>query len=415
MSTYAHCTATSRTERSGAAHKPLDGVFPRKCTSLLLLYIGTDSLDQVRAIRLLLGDQMPKAIASRAAVVAMWFFLCCSISLAQEVSGQKDAATDAVVHPYVRAKDPKWYAKQLVPLRQEVMEIDQQIRAMREARKGGKGTTDAVALDKAPQGVNADADLLLLEQRRTQVLQHIGEIEDEARRNDVVPGAIRAAESTEESGAASAASDDTPNSSPEIAEAKESLRQEKEHLERAKNEASLLQRKLDLDKHAVYSSPEYTVQRSAKTKLTATQNQIAEKQDEIQQAEQRIADLEEHLHDLRLNSLRDSNNGESVASSIKVEEKGETYWRKQFAEIHYKIWMAQSELDILQRELNEALLIYDPNPQKAFRENVTRQNINAHRKAIEDKKKEIAELQSNLSDLEDDLRHAGGDPGWSRE
>jgi hypothetical protein len=33
---------------------------------------------------------------------------------------------------------------------------------------------------------------------------------------------------------------------------------------------------------------------------------------------------------------------------------------------------------------------------------VTRQNINTHRKAIEDKKKEIAELQSNLSDLEDD-------------
>jgi hypothetical protein len=28
-------------------------------------------------------------------------------------------------------------------------------------------------------------------------------------------------------------------------------------------------------------------------------------------------------------------------------------------------------------------MIYDPNPQKALRENVTRQNINTHRKAIE--------------------------------
>ena len=39
--------------------------------------------------------------------------------------------------------------------------------------------------------------------------------------------------------------------------------------------------------------------------------------------------------------------------------------------------MAQTELDILQRELNEALLIYDPNPRKALREKVTRKNINA--------------------------------------
>lgn len=67
-----------------------------------------------------------------------------------------------------------------------------------------------------------------------------------------------------------------------------------------------------------------------------------------------------------------------LGASIKVEEKGEAYWLNQFADIHYNIRMAQSELDILQRELNEALLIYDPNPRKAFRENVTRQNISAH-------------------------------------
>ena len=98
-----------------------------------------------------------------------------------------------------------------------------------------------------------------------------------------------------------------------------------------------------------------------------------------------------------------------------MEEKDEAYWRKKFAELHYKIRMAQSELDVLQRELNEGLLIYDPNPQKAMRENVTRKNINAKRQAIEDKKKEIADLRKQVSDLEDELRHAGGDPGWSRE
>jgi hypothetical protein len=359
--------------------------------------------------------KMAKAIRGCAAVAAILLCLFCPISPSQELSGRKDTPTDAAVHHYARAKDPKWYAKQLVPLRHELVNIDQQMRAMRQARKDGKGTADSVALDKAPEGVNADADFLLLQQRRTQVLQQIAEIEDEARRYEVAPGAIRAEESTEEGSAPSGANDDTPNGNPEIVATREFLRQERDHLERAKNEASLLQRKLDLDKHTVYSNPEYTLQRSGKTKLTATQNQIADKQDEIQQTEQKIADLEEHLQDLRLNFSGNAKDGESVASSIRVEEKGEAYWHKQFAEIHYKIRMTQSELDILLRELNEALFIYDPNPQKAMRENVTRNNVNAHRQAIEEKKKELVELRRQLSDLEDELRHAGGDPGWSRE
>jgi gas vesicle protein len=363
---------------------------------------------------------MAKAVPCRVAVVALLLCAFPARNLSQqEPPLEKQEGTDAPVHHYVRAKDPKWYAKELVPLRQELVEIDQQVRAMRQARKDGKGTTGAVALDKAPGGVSADAELLLLQQRRKQVLQRIGDIEDEARRNDVVPGTIRAEESSEESRATLDANDDTPINSPEIAETKESLRQEREHLERAKNEANLLQRKLDLDNRTVYSNPEYTLRQSGKAKLKGTQNQIAEKQDEIQQTQQKVADLEEHLQDLRLNFPGNSKDGESVASNdadnVKVAEKGEAYWRKRFAEIHYKIRMAQSELDVLQRELNVSLLIYDPNPQKALRENVTRNNINAHRKAIEDKKKEIAELRTNLADLEDELRHAGGDPGWSRE
>jgi hypothetical protein len=83
---------------------------------------------------------MAKAILSRAAVcLPLLLFLFCSISLPQEVSGQKNTPTDAVVHHYVRAQDPRWYAKQLIPLRQELAQIDQQIRAIREARKGSNG------------------------------------------------------------------------------------------------------------------------------------------------------------------------------------------------------------------------------------------------------------------------------------
>lgn len=355
---------------------------------------------------------MANAILGRAGICTVLLCLCSSVSPSQQPSERKDMTPDLSVSHYVRAKDPKWYAKQLVPLRQELVEIDDQIRRFRQARKDGRGTTGAVDLEKEPEGVTADAQLFLLQQRRTVVLQRIGEIEDEARQNEVTPGAVRSAEDATKEGGADA-NNEIGVDTPEIAQTKEALHQEKEHLERTKNEAILLQRKLDLDTHTVYSNPEYTAQKSGKVELTAEKDHLAEKQNEIQQTEQKIAELEEHLQDLRLHSANKT--GQAQTPVTRVEEKDEAYWRKQFAEIHYKIRTAQSELDILQRELNEGLLIYDPNPQKAMRENVTRKNINAHRQAIEDKKKEIAELRKQLSDLEDDLRHAGGDPGWSRE
>ncbi len=52
---------------------------------------------------------------------------------------------------------------------------------------------------------------------------------------------------------------------------------------------------------------------------------------------------------------------------------------------------------------------------KALREQYSRREINAQRQKIEEKKSEIKRLREALSDVEDKLRHAGGDPGWARE
>jgi chromosome segregation ATPase len=152
---------------------------------------------------------------------------------------------------------------------------------------------------------------------------------------------------------------DDPVSGPEIAETEQVIREEKEHLERAMNEPSLLRRKLDLDTHMVYSNPNNSSMKAGNAKLRAEQSQIAQKQDEIQQAEQKIADLEEHLQDLKLNSAHEKIEvtADAASSTLGTQEKGETYWRKRFAEIRTKIRMAQSELDVLRRELNEALVI----------------------------------------------------------
>ena len=94
--------------------------------------------------------------------------------------------------------------------------------------------------------------------------------------------------------------------------------------------------------------------------------------------------------------------------------KSEAYWRKRFQGIRDKIDTAQKELDILQRELDKDQVQYYSDPQKALMQQHDRSDINDKTAKIDAKKKEIDGLNQQLSDLEDDLRKAGGDPGWAR-
>lgn len=111
--------------------------------------------------------------------------------------------------------------------------------------------------------------------------------------------------------------------------------------------------------------------------------------------------------------------GKAPASKTDISEKkedpnSEAAWRKRFAAQRRKIADAEEALSVLQREAEKADLQYYPDPQKALREQYTREEINAKNEKIAEKKKEIADLKQQLSDLEDQLRTAGGDPGWAR-
>lgn len=98
-----------------------------------------------------------------------------------------------------------------------------------------------------------------------------------------------------------------------------------------------------------------------------------------------------------------------------AEEKGEAYWRKRFAEARGKLRIAEKELDILQRELNLTNQQYYSDPNKALREQYDRKDINNLSKAVAGKKQDVAHLKQAISDLEDELRRAGGEPAWARE
>jgi len=92
----------------------------------------------------------------------------------------------------------------------------------------------------------------------------------------------------------------------------------------------------------------------------------------------------------------------------------EAYWRKRFQNARDNLAKAEKELDVLQRELDKDQVQYYSDPQKALMQQHDRSDINDHASKITAKQKEIDSLKQQLADMEDELRKAGGDPGWAR-
>ena len=104
----------------------------------------------------------------------------------------------------------------------------------------------------------------------------------------------------------------------------------------------------------------------------------------------------------------------SAEQAAENDPKSEAYWRKRFQKLHDKLAQSEKELDILQRELDKNQVQYYSDPQKALVQQHDRSDINEGTAKIDAKKKEIESLKQQVSNLEDELRKAGGDPGWAR-
>ena len=101
------------------------------------------------------------------------------------------------------------------------------------------------------------------------------------------------------------------------------------------------------------------------------------------------------------------------AGDKKAPVKDEAYWRKTFAEARKTLADDAHELDILQREYNLKQQQYYSDPNTAMREQYDRQDLTDTKTKIDDKTAAVAQDKQAISDLEDALRQAGGDPGWS--
>lgn len=91
-------------------------------------------------------------------------------------TGDTSPSGTSVQEHYTPQKDPKWYARQLEPLRKELSRAESELKALQQARKYGKGVTGAVALDQEPEGVSPEGQLEVLQQRRAELLQKIDEL-----------------------------------------------------------------------------------------------------------------------------------------------------------------------------------------------------------------------------------------------
>jgi len=106
--------------------------------------------------------------------------------------------------------------------------------------------------------------------------------------------------------------------------------------------------------------------------------------------------------------------GQAKDENAENDPKSEAYWRKRFQKTRDQIAQSEKELDVLQRELDKNQVQYYNDPQQALMQQHDRSDINENTAKIDAKKKEIESLKQQLSDMEDDLRKAGGDPGWAR-
>ncbi|HLJ23114.1 MAG TPA: hypothetical protein VKT71_03335 [Candidatus Acidoferrales bacterium] len=92
--------------------------------------------------------------------------------------------------------------------------------------------------------------------------------------------------------------------------------------------------------------------------------------------------------------------------------KGESYWRSKFASANKKLADDAHELDILQREYNLKQEQFYTDPMASLKQEYSRSDLNDTKAKIDEKTALVAQDKADIANLEDDLRKAGGDPGW---
>ena len=101
------------------------------------------------------------------------------------------------------------------------------------------------------------------------------------------------------------------------------------------------------------------------------------------------------------------------APAEKAPAKDEAYWRARFAAANKKLADDSHELDIMQREYNLKQQQFYADPMATLKQEYSRQDLNDSKTKIDEKTALVSQDKADLASLEDELRQAGGDPGWA--
>jgi len=105
----------------------------------------------------------------------------------------------------------------------------------------------------------------------------------------------------------------------------------------------------------------------------------------------------------------------AAPQAVKPVKTTEAYWRKRFADARRALADDSKELDVLQREFNLKQVQFYSDPNVALREQHSRKDLDDTQAQIDKKKQDVANDNQALSDLQDELRTSGGEPGWATE
>lgn len=94
-------------------------------------------------------------------------------------------------------------------------------------------------------------------------------------------------------------------------------------------------------------------------------------------------------------------------------KKDEAYWRDKFAAANKKLADDAHELDITQREFNLKQQQFYTDPMASLKQEYSRQDLNDTKAKIDEKTAAVEQDKADISNLEDELRQSGGDPGWA--
>lgn len=109
----------------------------------------------------------------------------------------------------------------------------------------------------------------------------------------------------------------------------------------------------------------------------------------------------------------DDKTAKAATPSEKSPLKDEAYWREKFAGANKKLADDAHELDIMQREYNLKQEQFYTDPMASLKQDYSRSDLNDSKTKIDEKTAAVNQDKMDVSNLEDELRQSGGDPGWA--